>query len=242
MVDVRWGGEQWRLLHHRAVYWPRQRTLLVADLHLGKPAAFGSAGIPVPHSCPHDLDRLSAAVACCTDAGGVERLVILGDLLHARSGCTREVMDALREWRPRHSRLDVLLVRGNHDDRAGDPPTELGFRIANEPASDPGDGHVRFAHYPPNDPHADADTLTMCGHLHPAVRLDGSVSAARWSCFWCTPSAMILPAFGSFTGDKVVRPVEGDRLFAVGPECVAEVPTVVRGRFGPRGQSRQLRC
>jgi hypothetical protein len=45
----------------------------------------------------------------------------------------------------------------------------------------------------------------------------------RAACFWFGQQVAVLPSFGSFTGAHRVRPSEGDRVFAVGPDCVAEV-------------------
>ena len=37
------------LLHpHKVIYWPARKTLLAADIHVGKEATFARAGIPVP--------------------------------------------------------------------------------------------------------------------------------------------------------------------------------------------------
>ena len=41
-------GTRWVLLAGRALLWPERRTLLVADLHLGKGAVFRARGVPVP--------------------------------------------------------------------------------------------------------------------------------------------------------------------------------------------------
>lgn len=230
-VELEWADERLRLLPERAAWWPRRRTLLVSDMHLGKPAAFRAGGVPVPDGCAAaDLTRLDALV----ERLGAERLVILGDFLHAKAGRSPETLGVLGEWRARRAGLDVLLIRGNHDDRAGDPPAELGFRIVDEPAADAADGPIAFTHYPdcPTEGRA-----AVCGHLHPAVQLLGAVESPRAVCFWARPDRLVLPAFGSFTGTAVVRPVEGDRVFAVGEGEVVEVRTVVvhrprRGRGG----------
>ena len=41
-------GEQLDLLPEKAIWWPRRRTLLVADVHCGKDATFRAMGVPVP--------------------------------------------------------------------------------------------------------------------------------------------------------------------------------------------------
>lgn len=227
MVGVRWADEEIALTAGRALWWPRRRTLCVADLHLGKAATFRHAGIPVPDTTTRaDLDRLSALVA----EFGPERLVILGDLIHARTGRSPETLEAFARWRAAHAGLDCLLIRGNHDARAGDPPADWGLRIADEPYAEDGDAGIAFAHHPEAVASAGGRAI-LCGHLHPGVRLSGPVTSLRAACFWMRPGVGVLPAFGSFTGSLVVAPAVGDRVFVVADEGIAEVGrTVVRGR------------
>lgn len=218
MIELEWAGESLTLLPERAVWWARRRTLLVADLHLGKAAAFRFAGVPVPDGCgPADLKRLGGLV----ERFKTERLVILGDLLHAKAGRSVETLASLAGWRARYERLDVVLVRGNHDAKAGDPPAELGFRVMDEPAAEGGDRPIMFTHYP--ECGAGSALGTFCGHLHPAVRLIGAVSSHRAPCFWVRPERLVLPAFGSFTGGALIVPREEDRVFAIGDGEVVEV-------------------
>lgn len=124
MLEVEWAETRWNLLPERALHWPAGRAVFVADLHLGKAAAFRAAGIPAPErSTQETLWRLRRVL----EQTRAERLWILGDLLHARVGRTPVVMDALRAWRRDVQHVHVTLVRGNHDAWAGDPPVELGF-------------------------------------------------------------------------------------------------------------------
>jgi uncharacterized protein len=125
-VELDIAGARIALLAQRAIHWPAERTLFVADVHLGKVETYRALGVPVPRGATGaTLERLSRLL-CATRA---ERLVVLGDLLHARQALEPASAVPLREWRRRHAALAVLLVRGNHDERAGDPPAELGFRI-----------------------------------------------------------------------------------------------------------------
>jgi len=81
-------------------------TLLVADLHLGKAATFRSQGIPVPEgSAQKDLARLALLVA----ATRARRLIVLGDLFHAKSGCTEHVFAEFTAARERFGGVDVLV-------------------------------------------------------------------------------------------------------------------------------------
>ena len=76
-----------------------------------------------------DLERLSRLVELHLP----ERLILLGDLIHARSGRASITMKAVGEWRGVHRQLAITLVRGNHDLRAGDPPAEWNIHCTSEP-------------------------------------------------------------------------------------------------------------
>src|SRR4051812_6702373 len=68
-------GEAVELLPQRALYWPAQQTLFVADVHLGKAAAFRAGGVPIPRgTTANDLDRLSMLITVT----GARRLIVLG--------------------------------------------------------------------------------------------------------------------------------------------------------------------
>ena len=45
---VHLAGEELWLLPEKAIYWPAQQALLIADVHFGKAAAYRSLGQPVP--------------------------------------------------------------------------------------------------------------------------------------------------------------------------------------------------
>lgn len=71
--------ELW-LLADKALYWPEQQLLCIADAHFGKAATYRAMGQPVPAGTTgHNLRRLDALLA----AYAVKHLVFLGDFLHA---------------------------------------------------------------------------------------------------------------------------------------------------------------
>jgi DNA ligase-associated metallophosphoesterase len=209
-------GEELHLLRERAVYWPRRATLLVADPHFGKAAAFRSAGVPVPAgTTAGTLARIDAALARTS----ATRLVFLGDFLHAREGRSVATLDALGAWRGTHAAVDVLLVRGNHDRRAGDPPPALHIRCVDAPLVDP---PFAFVHHPGEVP----DAYALAGHIHPSVTMVGrGRQRTRLPCFWFGAKWAVLPALGEFTGLANVEPVAGDELFVVAGESVHAVAT-----------------
>ena len=214
-AEVRLGGEDVVLLAERALFWPRTGTLVAADLHWGKAATFRAAGIPIPvGATSDDLSRLDAALfRTCA-----RRLIVLGDLFHARAGrIATETLAELRRWRALRDELEIMLVRGNHDRHAGDPPDDLRINCINAPAFVP---PFVLRH----EPAPSSEGYTLAGHLHPGIVLSGpALQRERLPCFWLTPRAAVLPAFGSFTGSASVVPGPDDRIFVVADQEVIGV-------------------
>jgi DNA ligase-associated metallophosphoesterase len=199
-------GEQVHLLPEAALYWPRKSTLAIADPHFGKAAAFRARGVPVPEATTGDnLARLDSALA----RTGARRLVVLGDFLHARHGRSASLMARLDDWRAHNAGLAILLVRGNHDDRAGDPPEEWRIECRDEPV-------VCSPFVWRHEPASSNEGYVLAGHVHPAVHLSGAGGlSATLRCFYFGKHYGLLPAFGDFTGAALVRPRSGDQVFVL---------------------------
>jgi uncharacterized protein len=207
-------GESLVLLPERAIAWPARDALLIADPHWGKAATFRAHGLPVPGgTTAADLARLDQAI----ESTAARRLIVLGDFWHARRGRTAAIDAALQAWRARHTPLDVLLVRGNHDRHAGDPAAALGFEVVDAPFLLP---PFTLSHHPVSA----SGTYTLAGHLHPAVRLRGpGRSRERLPCFVVGQDLAILPAFGAFTGAADVEPGPDVAVYAVAGDEVIPV-------------------
>ena len=215
-AEVEIAGERLVLMPERTVFWPGARTLVVADLHWGKAATFRLGGIPIPSGMTRDdLDRLAGAIHR-TAAG---RLILLGDLFHARPGRRAErTLATIAAWRARHPALVILLVRGNHDRRAGDPPDELGVTVVDGPYLAP-PFELRHEPAPARGPYV------LAGHVHPACVVSGAGrQRERLPCFFFGPGGAVLPAFGSFTGTALIEPRGADRIYVVAGDSVIAVP------------------
>jgi DNA ligase-associated metallophosphoesterase len=212
--EVQLAGHPLRLRADRTAFRPDRRTLLVADLHLGKPAAFAAAGIPVPAGTTQaDLHRLADAI----DQTGARCLVILGDLLHARAGRDQSMLELVARWRAARPALHITLVRGNHDRSAGDPPADWSIECVDEGLEDDG---LIYRHEPEESDRG----YVLCGHVHPVLVLRGSGQLReRAPAFWVGPRVGVLPAFGRFTGGASVQPRAGDRLFATDGQSLLEL-------------------
>lgn len=201
------------LLPERAVYWPRESTLLIADPHWGKDTMFRAAGVALPGGVlTDDLARLSAALR----RSGAQRLVVLGDLLHAKRGRAESLIAEVSQWRAEFATLDVVIVRGNHDHSAGDPPVEWRFVCVSEPMLAP---PFSLQHFP-----TESDAYTLSGHLHPGARLRGKGGqGVTLPCFWFGKQIGILPAFGGFTGLAAITPTQGDYVFVIVEDEILQV-------------------
>jgi DNA ligase-associated metallophosphoesterase len=149
------------------------------------------------------LDALLATLPC-------RQLIFLGDFLHGPGAHTHATLNALAEWRARHSELPMTLIHGNHDKRAGDPPAALNIRVVPEPMLL---GPFALQHEP--DPHPQRHVLA--GHVHPVFRLSGrGRQSLRLACFRLGSDISLLPAFGAFTGGYQVERDENCSIFVIG--------------------------
>jgi DNA ligase-associated metallophosphoesterase len=212
-LGIELAGERVLLLAQKALYWPHERMLVVADIHFGKAAAFRSLGVPVPRgTTTENLAQLDLLI----DQYGARQVVFLGDFLHSKAAHAKPTQDALLAWR--HSRQDLLLtlVRGNHDRHAGDPADKLGITLVDEPFTL---GPFSFCHHPDTA----APGYVLAGHIHPVFVLATRFDALRLPCFVAGPQRMILPSFGAFTGGYVITPEQSDRIWVSSGESIHSV-------------------
>jgi DNA ligase-associated metallophosphoesterase len=209
------GGQPLTLLAEKAAFVAASRTLLVADAHIGKAVSFRALGVPVPRGTTGEtLAALTRLVA----RTGARRIVFLGDFLHSARAHAAATIAAVTEWRESQPGLELVLVRGNHDDRAGDPPPHLRIHVVDEAFEQDG---FALCHHPRPRPAA----YVLAGHLHPCVSLGGRAwDRLRLPCYWFGAGVGVLPAFGAFTGMHPIRPGGADRVFPIADGTVALLP------------------
>jgi DNA ligase-associated metallophosphoesterase len=215
------------LLPGRAAFLPKTSTVVCSDIHLGKAATFRHAGMAIPEgSAQHDLQRLTGIVQTC----GARRLLITGDLFHARSGCTQQVLDEFSAFceqvRQSHD-TRIVLVLGNHEQSLGKKfrPHEIGINRCEEEIIEP---PFRFIHDHQSHFDAQPDSFTIAGHVHPTVTIKGtSGDRLTCRCFVTTGTTLTLPAFGSFTGGHKIRPSDGTRVWLAQIDGVMPLATAL---------------
>lgn len=203
------------LLPAHGVFLENSAVLVVSDIHLGKSATFRNRGIPVPEGdTEHDLNTLSQLI----ENHQPKRLVIAGDLVHAKDGMSPHVLEIFRAWAASLS-IPIILTEGNHDRMARlfdhilpiaiVPFIDIdGLRITHDPAE-----------LPKNIP-------GIAGHLHPGIRIPESPRRSIRTPFFCLRKSqhLILPAFSRFTGIQLIRLEQGDRVFVPVKQQVLEIP------------------
>lgn len=205
------------LLHPKGViYWPEEKILFAADVHVGKEHRFGRAGIPIPGGISEAT--LNSLFSLATSAGAT-RLIILGDFMHSAPLSGESWLSELSRLMDLHAHIHVEIVAGNHDKVTGQ--TLVDSRIH---------WHQTYLSISPfvlqHEPDKNSEGFVLCGHLHPAWRLKQSRRASlKAPAFWFTKDFAVLPAFGHFTGGVVVDAnLKEDSIYMTGEDCVINVP------------------
>jgi DNA ligase-associated metallophosphoesterase len=169
-----------------ALYWEAEHTLLVADLHLEKGAAFAARGMLLP---PYDTRTTLRRLAACIFSFGPRRVVALGDSFHRShlaetlAAADHDALRALQRGR------DWYWVLGNHD-------PELPRSVGGTVCGVLGIGGLTLRHEPSIHPAAPE----IAGHLHPVARIARSGLGIRRKCFAGDGKRLVMPAFGAYAG------------------------------------------
>lgn len=212
MIPLSFAANHFQASPAGAVFWPAQRAILVADLHLEKASWFAQLGQMLP---PYDSLATLQALAEEIERTHAKRLYCLGDSFHDRFGCER-LPDAARELLLRlTSQFDWVWIVGNHDPGFAD---HCGGRIEDEC----GVGGIVLRH----EAIAGEPRPEMSGHFHPRLRLSLKGRSVSRRCFVAGRDKLILPAYGALTGGLDARHPEIARR--TGPGAAALVPVADR--------------
>jgi DNA ligase-associated metallophosphoesterase len=177
-----------------ALFWERERLLIVSDLHLEKGSSFATRGVLLP---PYDTVATLGRLAAVITHYDPRTVIALGDSFHDRdaherlSEPDREALSALQV------RRDWIWIAGNHDPAL---PSDLGGAVASEVVI----GGIVFRHEPTGV------AGEIAGHLHPKARVSTRGRSMERRCFACDGERAVMPAFGAYAGGLSIR----DRAFA----------------------------
>lgn len=201
MVPLSFAGKEFVLTEGRALYWPRERALLVADLHLEKASFYARHGQMLP---PYDSRETLERVALAIRETGARRVYTLGDNFHDSHGSARLEDHAAGMLAALTRATDWVWITGNHD-----PAMEArsGGTIAEELEL----AGIVLRH----QARAGETRPELSGHYHPRLQVTVRERHIRRPCAVVASGdgsggRMILPAFGALTGgmnaaDPVIR-------------------------------------
>ncbi len=186
MVPLSFANHLFDAVAPAALYWPAQKALLVADLHLEKASFYARQGQMLP---PYDsratLDELAVLIAE-TEA---EKIFCLGDNYHDDEGEARLEGQAAHLLKKLTQSTQWIWISGNHDrDVSGLWGGEVRIEWI-------GDG-LALRH----EATADTKLPEISGHFHPKLRVPVRGRHVSRRCFVKGERHLIMPAFGALTG------------------------------------------
>lgn len=183
-------GEEWQLVDGRALYWPGEQALIVADLHLEKASFYAVRGQMLP---PYDsratLERIALAIRAC----GARRVYCLGDNFHDAAGPERMEPHAAGMLAALTRMTDWLWITGNHDAAL---PTCAGPDIGGTLVDECSVGGIKLRHHA----RIGEEAPELSGHFHPKLTVVVRGRRITRPCAVASETRLILPAFGSLTG------------------------------------------
>jgi len=179
-------GEEWALVGGRALWWPREGALVLADLHLEKASFYARHGQMLP---PYDSRATLERVADAVRQTGARRVFCLGDNFHDADGAARLEPHAAGMLDALVRATDWVWVTGNHD--AG-PVTGVGGTACDELAV----SGIALRH----QVRADSAAPELSGHFHPKLSVAARGRRIARPCAVASERRLILPAFGALTG------------------------------------------
>jgi DNA ligase-associated metallophosphoesterase len=192
MVPLSFAGEEFWLTTGRALYWPRERALLVADLHLEKASFYAGQGQLLP---PYDSRETLERVALAIGETGARRVYTLGDNFHDSAGPDRLEPHAAGMLAALTRAVDWVWITGNHD-------AAMEARAGGTLAEELEIAGIVLRHRA----RAGETRPELSGHYHPRLHLTVHHKRIRRPCAVVSAPVgnhggrMILPAFGALTG------------------------------------------
>jgi DNA ligase-associated metallophosphoesterase len=194
----------------KAIYHEVSGSLICSDIHIGKAGHFRTQGIPISRMVNSNN---AWNLTLLFEQFPLKRLVVVGDLVHSRYNEEwADFVDFLASF----PALEKVLIAGNHDVHAFQFLLEAGFQVHAEWTL----GELLFTH----EPTEREGFYNISGHLHPAVVLSGKGRQhLKLPCFYFGNKGGVMPAFGTFTGTKTIKPSPGERVFVIANQRVVEV-------------------
>ena len=170
------------------LHMPEQRTVVVADLHIGYESALEAEGIHIPRI---QTEAVKESLARIIDKYEPDRLVVLGDLKHEFSrNLGQEMRDVRAVLDSVITQVEVVLVKGNHDNYLENIVSRIEVPVLPQYRA----AGITFVHgHLPC-----SDRPLVMGHEHPSIKIFDRVGAyIKMPCYLHLKDegVLVLPAF-----------------------------------------------
>ena len=193
----------------RAAWFPRERVLAIADLHLGYAWAHRLRGQLMPITPANDtLARLQELQRDYEP----REIIVLGDIVHralALDVLEEEIRALFDTLSPRSQ---LVFLAGNHDRDLQKMLDQWLLPVRLAPSREVGEhllvhGDATFsadtAGQPAQKTHG---ARIMMGHEHPAISIgDGVTTSQKCPCFLVSESVIVLPAFSRWAAGTNIQ-------------------------------------
>ena len=206
MVPLSFANHRFEIVGPAALFWPMQKALLVADLHLEKASFYAKQGQMLP---PYDSRATLEELAELVRQTGAERVFCLGDNYHDDEGEARLEPAAATLLSQLTGGLEWIWITGNHD---RDVSGKWGGKVVDQWACD----GLALRHEATDS----AAVAEISGHYHPKFRVKTRGRHVARRCFVLGRRHLVMPAFGALTGgmaasDPVIEAIVGGPAEAV---------------------------
>lgn len=184
----------------KVLWMPKQKILVIADLHIGYEEALNKQGVLMPRTqfkeARKEIQELLQKVK-------PKIIVINGDLKHEFGEISKQ------EWHETIAILDLLLeqarvvlIKGNHDTILEPIARKKGLEIKNFYCFDSGNICILHGNKILLDSEVHKAKMLIIAHEHPAVSLHEGSKTEQYKCFllgkWKSKQIIIMPSFFPF--------------------------------------------
>lgn len=186
----------------KSLFFPKERILVVGDLHLGYESALKNQGVEIPlkqfEEAKEELENIIKYLKATY--GKLTQIIFLGDIKHHfnfMANEKEEIKKLIHFLRKYFEEKDIILIRGNHEKNETNGKY-LDYYLIKDIAFV--HGHKEFQEiYDKNI------NLIVMGHLHPTVTISDEmkIKKEKYKCFlvgrYKKKDIVILPSFLSIT-------------------------------------------
>ena len=167
-----------------SIFWAKEKTLILGDLHLEKSTFFGPYGNYLP---PYDSLETLLKLTNSINNNTVETIILLGDIFHDANGYSRLKNKERKIFDFICKKNKIIWILGNHDN--GFAPDNVHscrtYKMNN----------ITFSHILTK-----GINFEISGHYHPKVSFFYRRQKITRPCFLYSKNKIILPSYGTYTG------------------------------------------